>query len=118
MRAYDNARGTSVERGYDVLYRRLRVPCFQRDGWRCVDCGWEPEIVWVFRGMGLGDPPTAAVLKALSEAFARGDRHLHADHEISIAERPDLRLVLDNLKTRCDTCHRAKTMREMMARDR
>jgi hypothetical protein len=26
--------------------------------------------------------------------------------------RPDLRLDLDNLRTRCNTCHSAKTMRE------
>jgi hypothetical protein len=29
-----------------------------------------------------------------------------------IAARPDLRLSLDNLRTRCNACHSAKTMRE------
>jgi 5-methylcytosine-specific restriction endonuclease McrA len=37
---------------------------------------------------------------------------LHADHQIPVVERPDLRLDLDNLRTRCDRCHRAKTVRE------
>ena len=39
--------------------------------------------------------------------------HLHADHQIPIEQRPDLRLDLDNLRTRCNRCHNAKSMREM-----
>jgi hypothetical protein len=31
---------------------------------------------------------------------------------VPIEQRPDLRLDLDNLRTRCDRCHLAKTMRE------
>ena len=112
QRAHDERRGSSDKRGYDADHRRLRVLCFQRDGWRCVDCGWEPEIVTVFREAGLEVPPAQEVLNELRRAFARGDRHLHADHQIPIADRPDLRLDLDNLRTRCDSCHRAKTVRE------
>src|ERR1035438_5782538 len=37
QREHDERRGTSVERGYDASHRRLRVLCFMRDGWRCVD---------------------------------------------------------------------------------
>jgi 5-methylcytosine-specific restriction endonuclease McrA len=117
-RALDQARGNSTERGYDADHRRLRILCFRRDSWQCVDCGWEPEIVRVFREVGLGVPPTQKVLDELRRAFARGDRHLHADHRIPIAERPELRLDLDNLRTLCDRCHRAKTMRESVRRDR
>src|ERR1035437_1624221 len=62
QREHDERRGTIVERGYDADHRRLRVLCFQRDGWRCVDCGWEPDIVADFRRYGLGDPPTERVL--------------------------------------------------------
>jgi 5-methylcytosine-specific restriction enzyme A len=112
QREHDERRGTPTERGYDAAHRQLRVLCFQRDGWRCVDCGWEPEIVRVFREVGLGDPPAEKVLYELRAAFGRGDRHLHADHQLPIADRPDLRLDLDNLRTRCDGCHRAKTVRE------
>lgn len=112
QREHDERRGTSVDRGYDASHRRLRVLCFERDGWQCVDCGWEPEIVKVFREVGLGVPPAREVLDELRRAFGRGDRHLHADHQIPIAERPDLRLGFDNMRTRCDGCHRAKTMRE------
>src|SRR6266446_5083719 len=49
QREHDERRGSSRDRGYDAGYRRLRVLCFQRDGWRCVDCGWEPDIVADFR---------------------------------------------------------------------
>src|ERR1017187_4213726 len=112
QREHDERRGTRVERGYDADHRRRRRLCFQRDRWRCVNCGWEPEIIRVFREAGLGVPPAQEVLDELRRAFGRGDRHLHADHQIPIADRPDLRLDLDNLRTRCDGCHRAKTMRE------
>jgi 5-methylcytosine-specific restriction enzyme A len=112
QREHDERRGSSTECGYDAEHRRLRVLCFQRDCWRCVDCGWEPEIVRVFREAGLGVPPVQEVLAALRHAFARGDRHLDADHQIPIEEQPELRLDLDNLRTRCDACHRAKTRRE------
>jgi 5-methylcytosine-specific restriction endonuclease McrA len=112
QREHDERRGTSTQRGYDAEHRRLRVLCFQRDCWRCVDCSWEPEIVRVFREAGLGFPPVQVVLDQLRRAFARDDRHLHADHQIPIEDRPELRLDLDNLRTRCDACHRAKTRRE------
>jgi 5-methylcytosine-specific restriction endonuclease McrA len=52
------------------------------------------------------------VLDELRDRHNRGERHLHADHQIPVADRPDLRLDLDNLRTRCDGCHRAKTVRE------
>jgi 5-methylcytosine-specific restriction enzyme A len=112
----DDHRGTSTERGYDGDHRRLRILCFQRDGWRCVDCGWEPTIVKDFHELGLGDPPTDRVLAELRHRHNHGARHLHADHQIPIVERPDLRLDLDNLRTRCDGCHRGKTMRESVTK--
>jgi 5-methylcytosine-specific restriction enzyme A len=118
QREHDERRGSSRDRGYDADHRRLRVLCFQRDGWRCVDCGWEPDIVADFRRFELGEPPTDRVLAELSDSHNRGERHLHADHQIPIAERPDLRLDLDNLRTRCDSCHRAKTQRECIGTGR
>jgi 5-methylcytosine-specific restriction endonuclease McrA len=77
-----------------------------------VDCGWEPNVVADFRRFELGPPPVARVLAELRERFSQGEKHLHADHQIPIEVRPDLRLVLDNLQTRCNSCHGAKTMRE------
>jgi 5-methylcytosine-specific restriction endonuclease McrA len=112
QREHDERRGTATERGYDRDHRRLRILCFERDGWQCVDCTWEPDIVRVFREAGLGSPPTNSVLAELRDSFNHGERHLHADHQIPIAERPDLRLDLNNMQTRCDGCHRAKTMRQ------
>jgi 5-methylcytosine-specific restriction enzyme A len=118
QRGHDMRRGTPTERGYDADHRRLRILCFQRDRWRCVDCGWEPVIVADFRRFELGDPPTDRILAELRDRHNRKERHLHADHQIPISERPDLRLDLDNLRTRCDGCHNAKTMREVCGRDR
>jgi 5-methylcytosine-specific restriction endonuclease McrA len=88
------------------------VSCFQRDAWRCVDCGWEPDIVADCRRFELGDPPFYKVLDELRQRLNRGEQHLHADHQIPIAVRPDLRLALDNLQTLCDRCHNRKTRRE------
>jgi len=118
QREQDMRRGTTAERGYDADHRRLRILCFQRDRWRCVDCGWEPVIVADFRRFELGDPPTDRILAELRDRHNRKERHLHADHQIPISERPDLRLDLANLRTRCDGCHNAKTMREVCGRDR
>jgi len=111
-RQHDQQRGNSAIRGYDADHRKLRVLCFQRDAWRCSECGWEPEIVADFRCCELGDAPAADVLEELRQRRRRGERHLHADHRIPIAVRPDLRLVLDNLQTLCDGCHSRKTLRE------
>ena len=114
-RQQEQQRGTTAERGYGADHRALRLLCFQRDEWRCVDCGWEPNVVVDFRNFGLGSPPADQVLAELRDRFARNERHLHMDHQIPITIRPDLRLSLDNLRTRCNSCHRAKTFRESTA---
>lgn len=106
------ARPKTAERGYDADFRALRPFCFERDHWRCVDCGWQPESVRICQSAGLEMPPTDKLLKELSRAYAAGQRHLHADHVIPVQERPELRLVLNNLQTRCNACHSRKTARE------
>jgi hypothetical protein len=105
-------RGKTVERGYGADHRRLRILCFKRDSFRCVDCGWEPELVALFREAGMGFPPSDRILEELRHAYALGRRHLHADHEIPIEVRPDLSDSLANYRTRCNECHNAKTARE------
>jgi hypothetical protein len=106
------ARGKTAARGYGAEHRRLRVDCFERDHFKCVDCGWEPESVRLYREAEMGKPPTDELLAELSQAYAAGRRHLHADHEQPIEARPDLASVLDNYRTRCNVCHNAKTARE------
>jgi 5-methylcytosine-specific restriction enzyme A len=99
----DERRGSPTQRGYDENHRKLRIQCFERDGWKCVDCGWEPDVVRDSRTYGLDTPPIGVILEELR-------RQWH--HDTPIQERPDLRLDLDNYRTRCNECHSAKTMRE------
>ena len=111
-RLYDSQRGSRVERGYDSDHDRLRIQCFQRDDWRCRECGWEPDVV---RGCRLADieaPPAEVVLDELRRAKLAGDPRVHADHVLPIADRPELRLDLANMQTLCDWCHRCKTLKE------
>ncbi len=108
----DANRGTSTDRGYGQGWQPLRVTAFVRDMWRCVQCGWEPELVSAFREAGLGLPSTAALLDILRDRFKRGQKHLHADHILTIEERPELSRELGNIQTLCSVCHGRKTMRD------
>lgn len=112
QRKTDGHTAKTAARGYDAHHKDLRVLCFIRDEWRCVDCGWEPEIVSDFRLAGLPAPTPQIVLRHLSAAYARGERHLHADHQVPIEQREDLRLDLDNYQTLCNYCHSRKTANE------
>jgi hypothetical protein len=104
--------GTTNERGYDADHRRLRILAFQRDEWRCIDCGWRPQIIVECEEYGIDEPPLAVILDELRRAFNRGDRHLQGDHIIPFEDRPAMRLDLDNYATRCNLCHNAKTRGE------
>lgn len=108
----DARRGTPTARGYDANHRKLRIQCFQRDGWRCIDCGWEPDVIRQCRELQLDEPPLEVILDELRIAKNQNKRHLHGDHNEPIQERPDLRLDLDNYRTRCNECHSSKTIRE------
>jgi 5-methylcytosine-specific restriction endonuclease McrA len=65
-----------------------------------------------FRQFEMGTPPSTQVLDELRRRFSQGERHLQCDHQLTIEDRPDLRLTLSNLRTRCSSCHSAKTMVE------
>jgi 5-methylcytosine-specific restriction endonuclease McrA len=108
----ETRRGSSADRGYGKQHRKLRILCFTRDEWRCRKCGWEPAIVEDFRRAGLDPTATDAVLAELRKAFARGERHLHADHIVPIEQDENRRLDLENMQTLCDRCHRLKTQTE------
>lgn len=113
----DAQRDTSTRRGYDVYHRRLRLLCFERDGWRCVDCGFTPDLVKLYQKFDIGMPDTPKILAELRIRCVNSERHLHADHIIPIAEKPELRLELDNLATRCDQCHNKRTIRQQRHRE-
>ena len=105
----ETSRGTSTDRGYDVWHRRLRPLCFERDNWRCVDCGWQPDLVKFYQHMNLGAIPVERVFDELRQRANNGQRHLHMDHIQTIEDRPDLRLMLDNVATRCNVCHNKRS---------
>jgi HNH endonuclease len=109
----DARRASAMERGYDKYHKHLRILCFMRDHWTCVDCGWMPDTLRDCIAADIEEPPIHVMLAELTDRCNRGDKHLHADHEIPIEDRPDLRLDLDNYRTRCNECHAAKTMREL-----
>lgn len=77
LRPYDRFRGSSASRGYDADWRRVRKLALQRDKHLCQDC---------------------LAAKRLTLA-------VEVHHIITIEERPDLRLVLDNLRSLCKPCH-------------
>jgi hypothetical protein len=106
---FEQSRGTTTQRGYDGSYERRRVECFERDEWRCVDCGWQPDIVRLALEAGIGMPPRDRVLEELRRRYHARERHLHSDHQIPIGHAPNLRLELANLRTRCNACHAVKT---------
>lgn len=105
-------RPVSSQRGYDSTHRAIRILCFLRDDWRCVQCGWEPYMVTMFRDASMGVPPTQRILDELRLNYQAGARHLHADHIQTIDDRPDLRLELSNMQTLCNACHGLKTRAE------
>lgn len=78
-----------------------------------MDCGWKPDIIRQCAEYALDAPPLEAILDELRIRKNRNDTHLHGEHDIPIQQRPDLRLELDNYRTRCSVCHSAKTMREL-----
>ena len=104
----ERVRGTSTDRGYDTSWRVVRVHAITRDAFRCVSCGWEPEMVRLAKAMG--QPiPVVATLRVLTALQQAGERHLHVDHIQAIDARPDLRLDISNLRTLCNVCHNSRT---------
>jgi len=110
----DANRGTSTERGYDVAWRILRRAVLIRDGFRCNECGWGPELVEMCNRYRQ-EIPVEAVFMSLTAMQQAHEIHLHVDHIQPIAQRPDLRLEKRNLQVLCSACHAAKSMSEMRA---
>lgn len=83
------ARGTTRERGYGT--------------------DWE-----LLRKYKLSVDPFCQIRNPIAECG--GKIAVEVDHIIPISERPDLRLVLSNLQSACNLCHRLKTQDDIRAR--
>jgi len=79
---YDRERGTAYRRGYDKTWQRLRK--------------------WV-----LAREPLCRHCKAADRLVEAEELH----HACPIAERPDLRLVVENLVPLCRSCHKREELR-------
>ena len=113
----DTRRPSSHQRGYDAAWRILRLKALTRDDFTCRHCGWLPESARLAKAYDQPISPEAVLdeLRLLQQA---GERHLHADHILTIHDSPNLRLNLSNVQTLCSTCHNAKTMLESVRDDR
>ena len=85
-RGEERDRGTANQRGYDAV-------------WECL------------RRQKLAANPTCQI-KTHCEGMFPENAATEVDHIIPIRERPDLRLVWENLQSSCKPCHSAKTARE------
>lgn len=84
-RQRDVRRGSPSKRGYDIVWRRLRLMKLNHD-----------PLCELKTNCPVDQPEPAT----------------EVDHRIPISERPDLRLAWDNLQSACHACHSAKTMGE------
>jgi 5-methylcytosine-specific restriction protein A len=82
QRTYDDQRGSPTTRGYDSHWRRLRLA-------------------------KLSANPFCEI-----RTHCRGMIATEVHHQLSIRERPDLRLDINNLLSSCKPCHSAITRRE------
>jgi 5-methylcytosine-specific restriction endonuclease McrA len=111
--ATDAVRGTSTERGYDASWRRIRLSALRRDAYRCVQCGWIPDVVATYDHIGIDVlPEEALILDELRRRKLANKRHLHVDHIETVESKPELRLTLGNLQVLCSRCHSHKTAKE------
>lgn len=88
-RDHDQQRGTSAERGYDAVWRRLRV-------------------------MFLNANPLCVFHQRKRETVAA----TVVDHIQSVRDRPDLRLEWSNLQSLCKPCHDRLRQQEQNAERR
>lgn len=64
-------------------WRQARLAALERDHWICQDC--------------LASKRAGAMIRARQATVVH--------HKLSVEQRPDLRLELDNLISLCDACH-------------
>jgi 5-methylcytosine-specific restriction endonuclease McrA len=91
----------------------IRLAVYRRDGYACVNCGWQPEIPERYSGDGALCGPAPA------EALTEPGRHpsqrlaklrvLELDHKIPYSKGGDF--TVKNLQAMCSTCNGQKGAR-------
>ena len=96
-----------------AAWRRIRLSALRRDAYRCVQCGWIPDVVATYDHIGIDVlPEEALILDELRRRKLANKRHLHVDHIETVESKPELRLALGNLQVLCSRCHSHKTAKE------
>ena len=85
---------SSSQRGYDNQWNKVAAMARDRDEQLCQDC------------LQIGGLPMAM------QSLMRARRAHDVDHVIPMHARPDLKYDMSNLRTRCPTHHRKKTLED------
>lgn len=91
----------------------IRLAVYERDGFACVNCGWQPEIPQNYRGWSAlcGPAPAAELAKPgrhPSQRLAKL-RVLELDHKIPYSKGGQF--IVKNLQAMCSTCNYQKGAR-------
>jgi 5-methylcytosine-specific restriction endonuclease McrA len=91
----------------------IRKAVYERDGYKCVNCGWQPDIPENYSGDGAlcGPTPESELRKPgrhPSQRLAKM-RVLELDHKIPYSQGGQF--TVDNLQAMCSTCNYQKGAR-------
>lgn len=107
------SRDAELQKHYGRQHRKLRIQCFERDGWTCKRCGWKPKAILDWEELQQFSkfpfPSSESLQQQMTAEYRKGRRILEAHHLQDVETRPDLAADLSNYQTLCDACHAAET---------